>query len=103
MSIDYSANHGIGYEVCEGDSLLEDEDFDNLEEYVYNQCSERFETFSTNDGYDTDTDGVFLTIKDPFKEGLDLTVAKNTLDAEIERLELGTCGEFGSVGGMRVL
>lgn len=102
MSVDYSASHGVGYEVEEWDTFLDDVCYDTLEEYVYNECGERFNTFTTNSGYDTETDGVFLIINKPFAEGLDLSHTKELLDVEVGRLKLETCGEFGIVGGMRV-
>ena len=107
MGIDYRASSGIGYAVCESDELSEDEEMeseleDGLEEYIDCECSEEFECFQTGNGYSGKTDGVFLVIKEPFKDGLDLTQAKEKLDKEVKRLRLGAESEFGVVGGLYV-
>ena len=104
MGIDYSADFGIGYEVTEGDEIADTEEMeDGIAEYLsYAELSDGFSYFETNDGYDTPTDGVYLVIDDPLKDGLDLTKAKERLDKELARLKLDPVGEFGPVGGMYV-
>lgn len=107
MGIDYRASSGIGYAVCESDELneyegMESELEDGLEEYIACECSEEFECFQTGSAYSGEIDGVFLVIKDPFKDGLDLTSVKEKLDKEVKRLRLDTESEFGVVGGLYV-
>jgi hypothetical protein len=46
--------------------------------------------------------GVYLTLKNPFENGLDLTAMKEKLDQEAERLKLHIESEFGVVGGLYV-
>lgn len=105
MSVDYKANSGIGYAVCESEELSEDEEMqeeleDGLEEYIICACGEEFDCFKTGNAYSGEIDGIFLVIRDPFKDGLDLTAAKERLDKEIKRLRLDTESEFGVVGGL---
>jgi hypothetical protein len=103
MSIDYTANYGIGYAVCESEEISESEELeDGLEEYVYSEVGDGFESFSTNSGNDTETEAVYVTIKDPFKDGLCLADAKAKLDAELQRMKLEPECQFGAVGGMCV-
>ena len=104
MGIDYSANYGVGYEVEEGESIADTEELeDGLIEYLYCEAdSERFESFETGNAYSGEIDGVYLSIKTPFKDGLDLTSAKAELDKEVERLGLDVVGEFGEIGGLYV-
>jgi hypothetical protein len=103
MGIDYSANYGIGYEVCESDEISEDDCMeDGLNEYLENECGEEFECFEENQGYDTDVIATYLVLRFPLLTGLDLTDQKEKLDNEIKRLKLETEGDFGLVGGMYV-
>lgn len=102
MGIDYDANYGIGYEVEASDEVSEDELEDGLREYLWNKVSEGFESFEVGDAYYGESEGVFITIKDPFKNGLDLTKSKEKLDAELERLKLKAISEFNEVGGLYI-
>jgi len=105
MSVDYRAYYGIGYEVTENNELSEsegDELEDGLEEYIEGECGDGFECFGTGSAYSGRVDGVYLVIKDPFKDGLDLTLAKERLDKEVVRLKLDIEGEFSEVGGLYV-
>lgn len=107
MSVDYTANSGIGYLVCESDELSEDEEMqgeleDGLQEYIIYACGEEFDCFRTGNLFSGRINGVFLVIREPFKDGLDLTASKEKLDKEIKRLRLDTKSEFGVVGGLLV-
>lgn len=103
MSVDYRASYGIGYEVCETKEIEGIEEMeDGLNEYLECEAGEGFYCFETGSAYSGEIDGVFLGIKDPFKDGLDLTAAKEKLDKEVERLGLGTEGDFGTIGGLYV-
>ena len=103
MSIDYRANYGIGYKVCEGEGIADTEALeDGLEEYIYCEAGDGFEGFSVGSAFTGVVDGDYLTIKDPLKNGLDLSEAKESLDKEIDRLGLETCGDFGIVGGLYI-
>ena len=103
MSVDYSANFGIGYKVCESDYLLESEELeDGLLEYLEGELGDEFECFETENAWSGDRDGVFVKIIDPFINGVNLTLVKEQLDCEMKRLKLDTCGSFGAVGGLNV-
>ncbi len=102
MGVDYEANYGIGYEVEAGkeidDSALED----GLAEYLYGEVGDEFSHFETGSYMTGNMTGTYLTLKEPFKNGLDLTEGKALLDKEVIRLKLETSGEFGEVGGLLI-
>ena len=103
MSVDYDAYFGIGYQVEASDELKEvDELEDGVNEYLYDKLSEGFSSFQTGSAYSGEYDGVFVTVINPFEDGLDLTSVKERLDAELERLKLKPVGEFSDVGGLLV-
>lgn len=103
MGIDYRCCFGIGYEVEKNDEIIESEEVeDGLEDYLYCEAGEGFISFGVNNGYDTETESVFLIVDNPFEDGLDMEDVKKRLDSEIKRLRLEPVGEFGLVGGMYV-
>ena len=103
MGIEYRASYGIGYRVCETEEIEDTEEMeDGLNEYLECEAGEGFYCFETGDAYSGEIDGVFLGIKDPFKDGLDITAAKERLDEEVKRLKLETCDEFGEIGGLYI-
>ena len=103
MGVDYNANFGIGYEVNESDELTEiDELEDGLNEYLEENLGEGFECFQTGSAYSGEYDGVFVTLTDPFKNGLDLTESKALLDKELERIKVEAVTEFKEVGGLLI-
>ena len=103
MGIDYRASYGVGYEVQESDEIADTTELeDGLSEYLYNEVGDGFESFETGSAYSGQIDGVFLAINEPFKNGLDLSEAKEKLDKEVKRLKLDVCSEFGEVGGLYV-
>jgi len=102
MSVDYISSFGIGYQVLETDDADLEELEDGLNEYIENELGDGFEHFETGSAYTGDSDGCFITIEEPFKNGLDLTKVKQKLDEEIKRLKLETVGDFNAVGGLYV-
>lgn len=102
MGIDYDANYGIGYRVEATNEISEYELEYGLHEYLWNKVGEGFEYFEVGNAYCGETEGVFITIKDPFKNGLDLTKSKEKLDAELDRLKLKAISEFNQVGGLYI-
>lgn len=96
MSIEYSADFGIGYEI------LETAEHEDLLDFIDCETGEEFECFEPGNSFTGEMDGVFLVIKEPFSKGANLTWAKDALDAEVKRLDLETCGDFGEVGGLSV-
>lgn len=97
MSVDYNANYGIGYEVEAIEEIKE-----GLTEYLENELSLDFECFEVGSAWTGTIEGVYVTIVEPFKNGLNLTEAKELLDKELSRLKLKSCGEFNEVGGLYV-
>ena len=103
MSIDYRANFGIGYKVSESEEIFDTEELeDGLLDYLWNEAGDNFDSFETGNGFSGDSDGVYLVIKNPFENGLDLVKAKEKLDAEAKRLKLEINSEFDVVGGLYV-
>lgn len=103
MGIDYRAHYGIGYEVEETEEISELEGMeDGLMEYLECELGEGFECFRSGSAYSGEYDGIFVIITAPFKDGLDLTKAKDSLDKELERIKVEVVTEFREVGGLLV-
>lgn len=103
MSVDYDAKKGIGYQVCEGEEIADTEELeDGLFEYLYNEVGDEFDCLDIGDSYTGCGHAVFLVLKEPFKNGLNLEGEKLKLDKEVKRLKVKSEGEFGLVGGLRV-
>jgi len=103
MSVDYSANFGIGYEVVEKEELCGTEELEEgLLEYLMFNIADGFSYFSIGNDYTCNGLSCFLVVKTPFENGLNLEWAKEKLDKELERLKLESIGNFGLVGGLRV-
>lgn len=103
MSVDCSANFGIGYKVVENEELSGASDLDEgLADYLMLNITDGFSYFSIGNDYTGNGRNCFLVLENPFENGLDLTLAKEKLDKELERLKLKSVGEFSSVGGLKV-
>ena len=103
MSVDYNSNYGIGYKVSESEEIAETGELeDGLSDYLYNEAGDNFDSFETGSAWSGDIDGTYLIIKDPMKNGLDLTEVKAEIEAEVKRLKLDVESEFGVVGGLYV-
>lgn len=103
MSIDYNSNFGIGYKVSANEEIFESEQLeDGLNDYLWNEAGDNFDQFEEGNAMCGDVDATYLIIKNPMKNGLDLTEVKAELDEEIKRLKLDVESEFGPVGGLYV-
>ena len=104
MGIDYQHNYGIGYEVVASSKLLEEEeDLEfGLEGYLEAYVGEGFTIFSTNSGYGTEVEGIYIVMDKPFSKGLALTWTRKALEYEMTRLGVEPVGELDVVGGMYV-
>lgn len=102
MSVDYDAYYGIGYKVEEGDKIDEELLADGLEEYLCEEVGNGFECFQIGNAFTGEFSAVCLVIKDPFRNGLDLSSAKENLETEMKRLNIKPVGSFGLVGGLYV-
>ncbi len=92
------AEYGIGYKVTASDDIAEDDLNDGLFEYLDRVIGGDWEHFST--GIDGECTYNYVVVKDAFKDGLNLTDKKKTLDDELKRLKLDAVGKFGDVGGL---
>lgn len=100
---DYKSNYGIGYKVGGSEEIFDIAELeDGLNQYILNESGDNFDVFQEGNAKTGDIEATYLVIKNPMKNGLDLTEAKAELDAEIKRLELETESEFGVVGGLYV-
>ena len=102
MSIDYSAEYGIGYRVVAGPGIDEGLTEWDLEEYLYGLEGAGFSVFTTGCCLSGVYEGTYLVKDEPFEAGVDLTLCKILLDQEIDRLGLEVEGEFGLVGGLYI-
>lgn len=103
MSVDHRASSGIGYKVTASEEIEDSEALeDGLNEYLYGEIGDEFEHFESGSYYSGIMDGTFLVLKEPFKDGLDLTAGKEKLRIEIERLKLDAEGELDVVVGLLV-
>lgn len=101
MGIDYSGNYGIGYKVIESDKIPEHDIENGLSEYIFDNLGQEYEYFEV--GYETYNDkpnDIYIVLKNPFENGLDLASKKAKLDKEIKRLKLLPDSKFGSFGGL---
>lgn len=102
MDVDCSANYGIGYKVEASDELIDCEKFENeycgeLLEYIDSEINEAFKSFEVGDSAYND---IYICLRKPFKNGLDLTKRKQELDKEANRLKLKVVSEFNEAGGL---
>ncbi len=102
MGVDYRGYYGIGYRVEGKSGLSEEACEDGLEEYISGELNDEFDVFATGNAYSGEVDGIYIVIIEPFKDGYDLTQAKLSLDAEIDRLNLEPVSSFSDVGGLYV-
>jgi len=101
MGIDYHAEYGIGYEVEASYEISDTEDIeDGLDEYLWSKLGEGFKTFRIGCGISGEFEGTYVTVDNPFKDGLDLTEAKARLDYELSRIKVEAVSEFNEVGGL---
>jgi hypothetical protein len=102
MSIDYISSFGIGYQVIETNEIDESELEDGLNEYIANNLGLEFEHFECGNGFTGRSEGCFIVIINPFKNGIDLSAGKQKINEEIKRLKLETRGDFDAVGGLYI-
>ena len=101
MSVDYTGNYGIGYEVIFGEDICDEDMSDGLIDYIDNQIGDNFSCFEVGSGnYTGEDNDVYIVLKNPFCDGLDLSSKKIEIDNEIKRLKLEAIGDFDSVGGV---
>ncbi len=103
MGIDYRASSSVGYEIDITDEIEDIEEMeDGLEEYADNEIGDEFECFVTGNAYSDEITGTYLGLKEPFKNGLDLTLMKEKLDKELKRIKVKAVSDFGVIGGLYI-
>ena len=101
MSIETDSYFGIGYEIDWYEDHEKYEEFDgDLNEYLSTELSDEFSSYQTNTGYDTDVESVIVCIDEPFINGLNLLLVKESLDDELKRLNVDPESSFRVVGGL---
>ncbi len=80
MGVDFEANFGIGAEI-DNKCLNEKNNFDNIEEYLDSILSNTpYVWFSYGEGsYTGESDFYIIALKNPFKNGYDITTEVNKL------------------------
>ena len=101
MSVDYSANYGLGYEVIESNNISDSDIEDGLEEYLHINLDDSFVCFVCGCIYSSDMK-VYVVLCSEDIDILDLVDKKTALYNELERLNVVIYGEFGLVGGLHI-
>ena len=104
MGVDYRSNFGIGFQV-KAKEFDEDSEFCDMNEFLEDFCKgNNLEFFETGEAaYSSQEEAsFFVTLKDPFKDGADLTGKKEVLFSALWQSKIETIGEFGLVGGLLV-
>jgi len=100
MSTEHTAYYGVGYKVEPKERFGNDELLEV--EYLYENLSDLYSSFRIGSDWSGDYSGTFVIVKEPFKDGLDLSDIKTGLDNELLRLSIQPCSDFGVVGGILV-
>ncbi len=101
MSVDYSAEFGIGYRVSPSEDLPEG-DIEDFESYLEAEldCGP-FYSFSYGDTYQGE-EWFCVVITKPFETTLNLELKRGQLLNKLNQMGVDVDGEFGEVGGLRV-
>jgi len=107
MSVNYECEVGIGYMVVATARLKRNSEAymeDGLYEYINSKIDNdsEFDVIESGDLYRGEIEGVFIILRDPFKNGEDLTHAKYRLMLQINVWGLVAIGRFNLVGGLKV-
>lgn len=101
MGIDYDGHYGVGYEVEPTEEIQEEYGNESeFLEYVDWKVGGDYHCFQTGNAYSGEYGGVYVVLRDLFKDGLDLTKAKEDLEQELDRIKVKPVGEFRDVGGI---
>ena len=93
MSIEYDANFGIGYKIVGDDTIFA----------VLDKLSTQFAYYCIGDSFDSSELMEFIVvIKKPFKNGYNLLIEKQALDAELSRLGIKPSSKFDVVGDLYI-
>lgn len=95
MGVDYNANFGIGYKVVDARTEEQIEEVEFL--YYLEEELEKTDywCFETGDGWYTGNENeFFVVLKEPFKNGVDLTEDKMLLGRKLKSLDVEIDGDF---------
>ena len=103
MGVDYSGHYGIGFKVLLPE-LPEDHEFFEDERFWLDDIIEkRFDWFEVGEGMYTGEDNeIYICIKDPFENGLDITEKTNELISFLNEYNIKFEGDINEVGGLEV-
>lgn len=102
MSIDYSANFGVGYKVALPSSTEAPHEF--MENALNSVETHKIGWFDTGNYYLPDNNEYFVVLIEPFKDGMEAFVRRALALKEIlQRCGLEVVGEFDVVGGLYIL
>lgn len=105
MSVDYSANFGIGYKIKKASEEILADYWEDMGVYVHSILQDFVDGVSyITYGSSYEDDGVqyAIIVDEPFADGLDLTHIKACLDDIIDSSDLERDSEFGLVGGLGI-
>lgn len=108
MSVDYTANFGIGYKIKKVSEDKLEKYGGDFSEYLTDLLKNfvkgvtYFETGWSRYESSNESEEWFLTVEEPFVDGLDLTHIKACLDDIIDSTDLERDSDFGVVGGLLV-
>lgn len=100
MGVDYTGHYGVGVQIKRQEDT-EDKDFiDFLDEIIEDTGFYYFEVGKGN--YTDDGNEIFLSLKEPFKDGYNIQQKVNELLDFITRHKLERVGEVKEVGGLEI-
>ncbi len=106
MSIDYSANYGIGFQVTASAELEESEIYErfcDLLEYIeYHINTDFFDVFECGNAMMRNDMEYFVTIRDPDIYNVKENQYKEKILQALNEINVDTVGDFGLVGGYTI-
>jgi len=105
LSVDYTANYGIGYKIKKASSEVLEDYWEDMGVYI-NSILQNFvdgvSYLQFGSSYEDDGVKYAIIVDEPFADGLDLTHIKACLDDIIDSSDLERDSEFGVVGGLGI-
>lgn len=103
MGVDYSGHYGIGFKVTLPQLPEDHEFFDDEISWLDEITGDKFDYFEVGDNmYTGDGNDLYVCIKNPFDEGLDITKKANELVSFLNENNIKFEGEINEVGGLEV-
>ena len=100
MSVDYSANFGIGYKLKQYMPGATETFADTLHDICEGTT---YKLITSGDDYSESATDYYLVFRqDPFLNTLDLIGYKAAMDEFIEKHSITTCSAFGVCGGLLI-